>query len=60
MKDAGLKTLSTAGISEEWMVAGGISAALPFKFNPCLYRMLPFFQVLSARMSLSVIVEDFQ
>jgi hypothetical protein len=32
MKDAGLKTLSTEGISEEWMVAGGISAALPFKF----------------------------
>jgi len=30
MKDAGLKTLSTVGISEKWMIGGGVSAALPF------------------------------
>ena len=32
MKDARLKTLSTVGVGEEWMIGGGISAALPFKF----------------------------
>lgn len=31
MKDAGLKTLSTIGISDDWMVGGGASVALPFK-----------------------------
>ncbi len=31
MKDAGLKTLSTVGISEKWMIGGGAGAALPFK-----------------------------
>jgi hypothetical protein len=32
VKDAGLKTLSTIGISNQWMVGGGASVALPFKF----------------------------
>ncbi|MEP6795833.1 MAG: M1 family aminopeptidase, partial [Saprospiraceae bacterium] len=32
MKDAELKTLATIGISQKWMLAGGVSAALPLKF----------------------------
>jgi hypothetical protein len=31
-KDASLKTLSTIGIGDQWMVGGGFSAALPFKW----------------------------
>ena len=31
-KDANLKTLTTIGIGDEWMIGGGISAALPFRF----------------------------
>ena len=31
LKDAGLKTLATIGISDDWMAGGGISWALPFK-----------------------------
>ncbi len=32
IKDAGLKTFATNGISEKWMIGGGISAALPFRY----------------------------
>ncbi len=32
MKDAELKTLDYTGLSEKWMIAGGASVALPFKF----------------------------
>ena len=32
MKDAGLKTFATNGISEKWMLGGGISTALPFRY----------------------------
>ncbi|MFZ1678793.1 MAG: hypothetical protein WAT91_16035, partial [Saprospiraceae bacterium] len=32
MKDAGLKTLANVGISEKWMLAGGVSTALPLKY----------------------------
>ena len=31
-KDANLKTLATIGIGDQWMIGGGISAALPFRF----------------------------
>ncbi len=31
-KDADLKTLSTIGNGDEWMLGGGVSAALPFRF----------------------------
>lgn len=31
MKDAGLKTLSSIGLSEKWMLGGGASVSLPFK-----------------------------
>ncbi len=31
MRDAGLKTLSTIGIGDQWMFGGGASSALPFK-----------------------------
>lgn len=31
-KDAGLKTLSTIGIGNKWMLGGGASVALPFKW----------------------------
>ncbi len=31
-KDAGLKTLSTIGIGNQWMIGGGGSVALPFKW----------------------------
>lgn len=31
-KDAGLKTLSTIGIGDQWMIGGGGSVALPFKW----------------------------
>lgn len=31
MRDAGLKTFATNGISDKWMLGGGISAAMPFK-----------------------------
>lgn len=32
MKDAGLKTLSTIGIGNEWMLGTGLSVALPFRY----------------------------
>ncbi|MBK9981684.1 MAG: M1 family metallopeptidase [Saprospiraceae bacterium] len=32
MRDAELKTLATVGISEKWMLAGGVSTALPLKY----------------------------
>lgn len=32
LKDAELKTLSTIGISQKWMLAGGVSAASPLKY----------------------------
>ncbi len=32
MKDAGLKTLSTIGIGNDWMVGSGFSIALPFRY----------------------------
>jgi hypothetical protein len=32
IKDAGLKTLSTIGISDQWMIGGGMSVALPIKW----------------------------
>ena len=31
-KDANLKTLTTIGFGDQWMVGGGLSAALPFRF----------------------------
>jgi hypothetical protein len=31
-KDANLKTLANNGISEDWMIGGGISIALPLRF----------------------------
>jgi hypothetical protein len=30
-KDAGLKTLTTIGLGDEWMVGGGVSVSMPFK-----------------------------
>ncbi len=32
IKDAGLKTLSTIGIGDQWMLGAGFSAALPFRY----------------------------
>ena len=36
LKDAGLKTLATIGISEDWMAGAGFSWALPFKVDKTL------------------------
>jgi len=52
-KDAGLKTLSTIGIGDKWMIGGGASVALPFKWVHLYMDMALYDSAITEKTALS-------